>query len=65
MDRKQNAVPVKKMASRVKEFQQRTGMSNAFFWERVKQNKIHIIYFGKSPRVTADEEERILREGVE
>jgi predicted DNA-binding transcriptional regulator AlpA len=53
------------MASRVKEFQQRTGMSNAFFWERVKQNKIHIIYFGKSPRVPAEEEERILREGVE
>ena len=65
MPKKSNAALVKKMASRVKEFQQRTGMSNAFFWERVKQNKIHIIYFGKSPRVPAEEEERILREGDE
>jgi excisionase family DNA binding protein len=59
------AEPVKRRAYRVKEVCEALGISNAFFYDKLKEKKISVVYFGDSPRVTDDEFSRILREGIQ
>jgi len=58
------AEPVKRRMHRVKACCEAWQISNAFFYEKVKEGKIKLVYFGNSPRVPDDDFERISAEGI-
>jgi hypothetical protein len=50
-------------AYRVKELAARTGLSEAYWWQKIKEKKVRTVAFGKAVLVPVDEYQRVLTEG--